>query len=173
MRCKVFPTSALSFNKGVNPRFFWSSRREATEVMRAVFGADKRTGGDLYIKGQKVNPRSPQEALRHGIGLISENRKTEGFVPIMSNAMNMALASLSSFYKGGRLNQGLITKSFQHFGNQVQLNIMDPDYLTQNLSGGNQQKVILAKWLATDVDILIFDEPTKAWMWARKQRSTP
>ena len=132
-----------------------------TEVMRAVFGVDKRTGGDIYIKGQKVNPHSPQEALRHGIGLISENRKTEGFVPIMSNAMNMALASLSSFYKGGRLNQGLITKSFQHFGNQVQLNIMDPDYLTQNLSGGNQQKVILAKWLATDVDILIFDEPTK------------
>ena len=69
---------------------------------------DKRTGGDIYIKGQKVNPHSPQEALRHGIGLISENRKTEGFVPIMSNAMNMALASLSSFYKGGRLNQGCL-----------------------------------------------------------------
>ena len=132
-----------------------------TEVMRAIFGIDKKTSGEIFVHGKEVDIKSPQEALKNGIGLISENRKSEGFVPVMNNAMNMGLAALPSFYKGIGLNKQLIYKSFETFGKKVQLNIMDPEHMTQNLSGGNQQKVILAKWLATNVDILIFDEPTK------------
>lgn len=132
-----------------------------TEVMRAVFGIDKKSSGEVFVHGRPVEIKSPQDALRNGIGLISENRKSEGFVPVMNNAMNMGLAALPSFYKGIGLDKQLIYKSFEIYGNKVQLNIMDPEHLTQNLSGGNQQKVILAKWLATSVDILIFDEPTK------------
>ena len=132
-----------------------------TEVMRAVFGIDKKISGEVFVHGKPTDIKSPQDALKNGIGLISENRKSEGFVPVMSNAMNMGLAALPSFYKGIGLDKQLIYKSFETYGNKVQLNIMDPEHLTQNLSGGNQQKVILAKWLATSVDILIFDEPTK------------
>ena len=129
--------------------------------MRAVFGIDKKISGEVFVHGKPTDIKSPQDALKNGIGLISENRKSEGFVPVMSNAMNMGLAALPSFYKGIGLDKQLIYKSFETYGNKVQLNIMDPEHLTQNLSGGNQQKVILAKWLATSVDILIFDEPTK------------
>lgn len=132
-----------------------------TEVMRAIFGIDKKSSGEVYVHGKQIDIKSPQEALKNGIGLISENRKTEGFVPVMNNAMNMGMAVLPSFYQGIGLNKQLIYNNFRVFGDKVQLNIMNPEHLTQNLSGGNQQKVILAKWLATNVDILIFDEPTK------------
>ena len=113
------------------------------------------------MNGQRVINKSPEDALAHGIGLISEDRKREGFIPSKSNCMNMNMAVLKQFQKKGFLNFNGLVDNFNKFAESVHLNIRNPEHLTKNLSGGNQQKVIVAKWLATNVDILIFDEPTK------------
>ena len=132
-----------------------------TELMRAIFGVDPILGGEIYVRGKRCAIHQPEQALAAGIGMISEDRKREGFIPSMSNAWNMSLSSLKRREKHGFLDQHAIMDTFDTYGKKVRLNIMNPEHLTKNLSGGNQQKVIVAKWLATDVDILIFDEPTK------------
>lgn len=133
-----------------------------TEIMRALFGADPKTEGTIRVEGKEVAISSPKQALKAGIGLLSENRKTEGFVKYMSNRQNMTLAALPSFCgAGGVMKAPAMAKSFDEYAEKVRLNIRNPDHLTENLSGGNQQKVILAKWLMTNAKIIIFDEPTK------------
>lgn len=133
-----------------------------TEIMRALFGADSKTGGVIRIEGGEVSIHSPKQALKAGIGLLSENRKTEGFVKYMSNQQNMTLAALPGFCgAGGVMKRSAMAKSFDEYAEKVRLNIRNPDHLTENLSGGNQQKVILAKWLMTNAKVIIFDEPTK------------
>jgi len=132
-----------------------------TDVVRAIFGADRKTGGEVYIRGHKVEISSPEEGLSHGIGLIPEERKTQGFVKTLNNADNMALTSLRKFIRRGFVSHAAKDENCEKLGRAVNLNITDPSYPTQKLSGGNQQKVVLAKWLASDADILIFDEPTK------------
>ncbi len=133
-----------------------------TEIMRALFGADTKTGGVIRIEGKEVAICSPKQALKAGIGLLSENRKTEGFVRYMTNQQNMTLAALPSFCgTGGIVKVPVIEESFSKYAEKVHLNIRNPYHLTENLSGGNQQKVILAKWLMTNAKIIIFDEPTK------------
>ena len=133
-----------------------------TEIMRALFGADHKTAGTIRFKGEEAVIHSPKQALKIGIGLVSENRKTEGFVKYMSNRQNMTLAALPGFCRaGGVMKRPDIAKSFEEYAQKVRLNITNPDHLTENLSGGNQQKVILAKWLMTNVEVIIFDEPTK------------
>lgn len=133
-----------------------------TEIMRALFGADRKTGGVVRVEGREVVIHSPKQALKAGIGLLSENRKTEGFVKYMNNRQNMTLAALPAFCAaGGVMKAPAMAKSFQEYAEKVRLNIRSPDHLTENLSGGNQQKVILAKWLMTNAKVIIFDEPTK------------
>ena len=129
--------------------------------MRAIFGADPLYEGEIYVNGRRVVNKSPEDALANGIGLISEDRKREGFIPSMDNRMNMNMAVLKDFRYKGFLNQKGLLANFEKFAESVHLNIRNPEHLTKNLSGGNQQKVIVAKWLATNVDLLIFDEPTK------------
>lgn len=132
-----------------------------TDIVRALFGADKKYSGTVSIKGKIVNINSPEQGLTCGIGLLPEERKTQGFVKLMTNSGNMALASLKKFCRGIAVDKNLIDKNFEKFRTLVQLSTKDPESFTSTLSGGNQQKVILAKWLSTNVDILIFDEPTK------------
>ena len=133
-----------------------------TEIMRALFGVDRRTAGTIRFKGEEAVIHSPKQALKVGVGLVSENRKTEGFVKYMSNRQNMTLAALPNFCRAGGVMKRLdIAKNFEEYAKKVRLNITNPDHLTENLSGGNQQKVILAKWLMTNVEVIIFDEPTK------------
>ncbi len=132
-----------------------------TEVVRALFGADTAYSGKIIVNGVPARIRSPEQGLAHGIGLLTENRKTQGFIPTFSNCDNMALAALRKFSKGKVVSSREKRRNFDELSESVRLNIRNPDHLTQNLSGGNQQKVILAKWLSSDVDVLIFDEPTK------------
>lgn len=132
-----------------------------TEVVRTLFGADRRVSGIIRIKGKEVNIKSPKQALACGIGLLPEDRRTQGFVKHMSNADNTGLAALKKFCNGLVLNHRLKRKNFEYYADLLSINPKNPFTLTENLSGGNQQKVILAKWLSTAVDILIFDEPTK------------
>ena len=95
-----------------------------------------------------------------GIGLVSENRKEEGFVKNFNNADNIALASLKKYMKGIFVNRKIKDDNALKVGKTVGLTPNDPEFMTVSLSGGNAQKVILAKWLSTDADILIMDEPT-------------
>ena len=134
-----------------------------TEVMRAIFGADPLYEGQLFLHGSEVKIESTEKALIYGIGLISEDRKREGFIPTMSNNRNVNIPGMGKFRKGmlGLLDEKAMLDNFNNYAELVKLNIRNPEHFTLNLSGGNQQKVIVAKWLATKVDILIFDEPTK------------
>lgn len=133
-----------------------------TEIVRAVFGADRSSSGQIVVGDRKMHGSSPRRALLAGIGFLTENRKREGFAPLLSNEANMTLAGLYKFSnKLGLIRRAERRAVFQTYSNRTGLNIKDPNYLTENLSGGNQQKVILAKWLATRASIIIFDEPTK------------
>lgn len=132
-----------------------------TEVMRCIFGADPLLSGEIKIKGKTAHFSHPQQALKQGIGLLPENRKTQGIVKLMSNADNIGLASLKKFTKWHLLSHQMKKENCLKYIDEMGLTPRDPDYPTNNLSGGNQQKVVLSKWLSTGADILIFDEPTK------------
>jgi ribose transport system ATP-binding protein len=160
-RTGVFENVSFHLNKGEILGFSGLVGSKRTDVVRTVFGADPKTSGDIYVKGNKVKIRTPKHGLKHGIGLIPENRKTQGFIRNLTNAENMGLASLKKFSQLGFIKRKQKIESCRHFTKELQLNPKDPNYMTYNLSGGNQQKVVLGKWLTTDVDVLIFDEPTK------------
>ena len=132
-----------------------------TEVMRCIFGADPILSGEVKVKGKTAHFSNPEQALNHGIGLLPENRKTQGFVRLMSNADNMGLASLKRFTKWHILDHKLKRDNCLKYMDKMGLTPRDPYYCTNDLSGGNQQKIVLSKWLSTGADILIFDEPTK------------
>lgn len=161
LRGKTFQNISFKVYQGEILGFAGLVGARRTEVMRAVFGADPLYEGELYIHGKRIVNKKPEDALRNGIGLISEDRKREGFVPSMDNQMNMNMAVLKKFSRRGLLSRRSLVDNFRTFADSVHLNIKNPEHLTKNLSGGNQQKVIVAKWLATNVDLLIFDEPTK------------
>lgn len=132
-----------------------------TEVMRAIFGADPYTSGQVFLKGKEIRCKSPSDAIKQGIALISENRKEEGIIPNFNNMDNMALASIEKYMSGFVINSGKKNANAKDKGTQVGLKPNDPEFMTVSLSGGNAQKVILARWMSTDASVMIFDEPTK------------
>jgi len=132
-----------------------------TEVARLIFGADKKTSGDIYIGGKKVDIRSPGDAVRNGIGYLSEDRKRFGCILGMRVADNMVLPNLATYVKGFFLNEKKITEDSEDYKEKIDIRTPSVDQMLKNLSGGNQQKVIIAKWLIRNCDILIFDEPTR------------
>jgi ribose transport system ATP-binding protein len=133
-----------------------------TEVMRAVFGADPIDSGEIFIRGQRVHVESPKDAVRHGIGYLSEDRKRYGLTLGMDVENNLVLAALQKFL--GMLGWMKREATRDTAGRVVdKLAIKTPGLQQQvkNLSGGNQQKVVVGKWLVADTEILIFDEPTR------------
>lgn len=132
-----------------------------TETARALFGADPKQSGDIYINGKKVEINSPIDAVRNGIGYLSEDRKRFGVVTGKSVAENSTMASLSSYMKGIFINKRKERKDAQKYVERLATKTPGVDQLVVNLSGGNQQKVVIAKWLIRDCEILIFDEPTR------------
>ena len=161
--CKngVFEHISFELHRGEILSFAGLVGSKRTDVMRAIFGADPYTSGEVYIKGKKAEIKSPKDALRYSLGLIPENRKTQGFVKNFTNASNMALASMNRFCSKGFVNARKIYDNCMYYTGEMNLHPADPNYLTESLSGGNAQKVIIAKWMTTDADIIIFDEPTK------------
>ncbi len=132
-----------------------------TELARAIFGADPIDGGEILLEGKPVKVRSPQDAIRLGIGLVTEDRKNQGLVLGMMVRENITLANLSAL---SRLNFLMLAREREVAQKYVaDLSIRPPsiERAVQNLSGGNQQKVVLAKWLFTQSKVLIFDEPTR------------
>ena len=132
-----------------------------TEVARLIFGADKKSSGDIFINGEKVNINSPNDAVRHGIGYLSEDRKRYGCVLGMRVADNIVLASLKNYVKGMFLSERKISDDSEEYKTKIDIRTPSINQLLKNLSGGNQQKTIIAKWLVRNCDILIFDEPTR------------
>ena len=132
-----------------------------TETARAVFGADPKESGDIYINGKKVQIRSPKDAVEHGIGYLSEDRKRYGIVLDKSVKENSTMAHLKNFVSGIFINQKKEIDATNEFIDKLKTKTPSVDQYLVNLSGGNQQKVVLAKWLVKNCDILIFDEPTR------------
>lgn len=132
-----------------------------TETCQAIFGAFPVDGGDLYIDGKKVTIKSPREAVKNKIALLTEDRKGQGLILSQGIDTNLVLANLKSFSKGPWLNKNKIKEIGKV--NVADLKIKTPSLKTivGQLSGGNQQKVVIGKWINTDADIYIFDEPTR------------
>jgi ribose transport system ATP-binding protein len=153
----------VSFNlkKGEILGFFGLVGAGRTEVMRAIFGADPIHEGDIYLHNRKIHRSSPSKSIKNGLGLLPENRKEQGFVKYLNNADNIALASIKKYEKFKFVNKKKKYDNAINIGKVVKLMPNDPDFITTQLSGGNAQKVVVAKWLSTDADIIIFDEPTK------------
>ncbi len=132
-----------------------------TETARALFGADPKSSGKIYINGEEVDIKSPQDAVKHGIGYLSEDRKRYGVVVRRSIAENTTMACLENYMNGIFINKRAETKESDELVKELATKTPNSEELVVNLSGGNQQKVVIAKWLARDCDILIFDEPTR------------
>ena len=133
-----------------------------SEVMRAVFGIDPKQTGEIYIKGKKVEIKSPRDAMLQGMGFVPEDRKLQGLVLGMSVGKNTTLAALKSVANNaGFINHKQEKEMADKFVKALEVKTPSNDQLVKNLSGGNQQKVVIAKWLANNPDILILDEPTR------------
>ncbi len=132
-----------------------------TETMRAIFGADRITSGTIYMNGKEVKIKSPRDAIDAGISFLTEDRKSEGLCLEQSITMNCILANLKGFSHGGFLDDGKINKTVQHNIDALRIKTPNADELAGQLSGGNQQKVVIGKWMNTDADVYIFDEPTR------------
>ena len=132
-----------------------------TELMRAVFGADPIESGKVYVFGNEVKLDSPRAAIQAGMGLLPEDRKYQGLVLILSVLQNVSMASLDRLKKHGLLQLGDEKKRTNEFVTKLRIATPHIQQQVQFLSGGNQQKVVLAKWLASQSKVLIFDEPTR------------
>ena len=132
-----------------------------TETARALFGADPKESGKIYINGQEVDIKNPMDAVKHGIGYLSEDRKRYGIVVGKSVAENSTMATMDEFTNGPFINKKKENDIAQKYVDSLKTKTPSVDQLVVNLSGGNQQKVVIAKWLVSNCDILIFDEPTR------------
>jgi ribose transport system ATP-binding protein len=132
-----------------------------TEMARAIVGADPHDAGEIRIKGRSVNLAHPADAIRRGIGFMPEDRKTQGLIQMLSVGENTTLPALARFSRGGLLRRREAAAAATKLVADLRIRTPSIDQPVAQLSGGNQQKVVLAKWLATGADILIMDEPTR------------
>jgi len=132
-----------------------------TELLRALFGADPVDAGNVYLEGKRIRVRSPQEAIRLGIGLLTEDRKNQGLVLGMTVRENTTLANLKSLVKRLFIDRRREREATAMYRDELKIKTPSIEQIVRNLSGGNQQKVVLAKWLFTESKLLLFDEPTR------------
>jgi ribose transport system ATP-binding protein len=132
-----------------------------TEVMRALFGADQIKGGVIQVGGKPVKIQNPASAIKHGIVLIPEDRKNQGLVLGLDIKSNVTIASIDKISRFSFVNNRLEDQVCSSLKDELQIKTPSLMQRVRNLSGGNQQKVVLAKWLAADCDIILFDEPTR------------
>lgn len=155
-----------------------------TEIMRAIFGADPKGGGHIRVDGKPVNIRDPKDAVRNGLGFLTEDRKGQGLMLDMPVDINATITDLKKISHGGLLDKSEEKKSVTELVEQLRIKTASIGTSVRNLSGGNQQKVVLAKWLFRGSSTLILDEPTRGvdvgarreiyqllWMLAANQKA--
>ena len=131
-----------------------------SEIMRALCGVEKRLSGDVYVKGKKVEIKDPAGALKNGIGFLTEDRRADGLALALPIKTNINMNSYEMISKGGIISLKKETERAEKYSKDVRVKTPSVMQLSGNLSGGNQQKVVIAKLLCRNPDILIFDEPT-------------
>ncbi|MCB8873606.1 sugar ABC transporter ATP-binding protein [Acidisoma silvae] len=132
-----------------------------TEVLHLLAGLEKPQAGEILVNGRSVRFRSVRDAIRSGIGLLPEERKKEGIVPLRSALANAGITSLDSYSPRGLINGGKLRRDVIAVFRSLQLRPFDPDKPVRLFSGGNQQKVVIARWLVAGVKVLLLDEPTR------------
>lgn len=132
-----------------------------TELVRAIFGADPVDEGVFVVNGKRVTITSPQQAIKHRIGLLPESRKTEGLLLNLNVRRNTTFASLHKFAFGPFVSKKKEKKQVNEYIERLKIKTPTTEFMVENLSGGNQQKIVLAKWLCNNCNILILDEPTR------------
>jgi len=132
-----------------------------TETARVLFGADRATSGTMTLFGAPYNPRSPRDAINHGVALVTEDRKRQGLLLKLQVFFNTTISGLDRLSRFGVLDlkgeQGLVRTWIQN----LRIKTPTPQFLVVNMSGGNQQKVVLARWLSLGIKVFIMDEPTR------------
>lgn len=158
---KVFKNISFQVKSGEIVGFSGLMGAGRTEVMRSIFGIDALDEGELYLEGERIHIKTPNDAIRQGIGFLTENRKDEGLILDYSIRDNISLPSIDGFQK----NLLIDTKAEEDFAgmlvNRLNIKSMSQEDPTSSLSGGNQQKVVLAKWVGIGSKVLILDEPTR------------
>ena len=161
--CRGDKVKNVSFNvkKGEIVGFYGLIGAGKTETMRLIFGADKLESGEMFLNGKPIVIKSPKSAIRNGIAYISENRKDEGIILDMAIRDNVTMVDLSEYTKGSWILSGKENKKVDQLIDMLRIKTDKRTSPAGSLSGGNQQKVSLAKWLAKENDLILFDEPTR------------
>ena len=132
-----------------------------TELMKTIFGAYEKCSGEILVEGRPVHIKSPRDAINNGIAYVSEDRRGEGLILKNDVKFNMGLVCLSDFVNGIRVKEKTWNSMVEDYRKKFSIKITSPRQLAGNLSGGNQQKVVLSKWLAKKPKVIILDEPTR------------
>jgi inositol transport system ATP-binding protein len=157
----VFENISFSVRAGEIVGFSGLIGAGRTEVARVIFGLDAADRGEVVLNGAVLTLKSPSDAIAHGIAMVSEDRKAEGLVLCRSVLENISLANLGKFASGPFLRHAAEEGAAQKMIKMLQIKTPDSAMIVENLSGGNQQKIVLAKWLLGDLKLLILDEPTR------------
>ncbi|MDP6035446.1 MAG: sugar ABC transporter ATP-binding protein, partial [Verrucomicrobiota bacterium] len=132
-----------------------------TETARLIFGADKKDSGTVELDGKPIGATSPRDAINCGICLLTEDRKSQGLILGQTVQENFGLPNLKQFTQTGLIDRAKESDALAKFVKQIPIKVASHEQPAQTLSGGNQQKVVLAKWLQRNAEVIIFDEPTR------------
>ena len=163
LRTRRYPSQEVNFEIGAGEILGMAGLVGAgrSEVAQAIFGVDPSLGGTLTLDGQTLVVRSPRDAIRQGIYLAPEDRRRSGLIVDMTIRDNITMPVLTRYAPGGLIQRGREETVAQKASQALRVKTPSVDFLARNLSGGNQQKVVLAKWLSLEPKVMIFDEPTR------------
>lgn len=158
---KMVKNAGFEIHKGEIVGFAGLVGAGRSETMKCIFGLTKGSQGDVYVKRNKVNISNPVDAIKHGLALVPEDRKLEGLYKVQSVRFNSTIEILERFIRGVSVDDRKEIEITQKYIDMMATKTPTQEQMIGNLSGGNQQKVMISRWLATNPDILILDEPTR------------
>lgn len=160
-RNRVFQDISFSIKAGEVVGFSGLMGAGRTEIAKCIFGMDSLDSGEILVDGKKIRIRTPNDAIKHGIVYVPEDRRLEGFIPAMSIKSNLCIPSYPNIQKLGIINRKKEEKISEQYIRELRIKTTSANKNVMELSGGNQQKVSLGKWLALQPRVLILDEPTR------------